>query len=264
MLRGTSATKRRGLAGDARGDLTRGRIFEIERHAVDELPCDPLRGRGSVLPAVRSHQRHLWRFAFDHAGDSILASRNAPEMPVVSTLGSDADHEDKIECRWFHSLRVHPQFGGRSSAIAPFDKSYPRSLAPLVTSPHPAHSGAGVCWTIGERELRLPSNWYHQLGWKGAELAARRMGRAAERMHGGCSGIRLRVGGGSRHGDAESCRRHLPYRWQRGAVEAASPSSTHGPAAPLPDVMPKACKKSTMPKACNNNGGTRHEPCPAL
>ncbi len=35
--------------------------------------------------------------------------------------------------------------------------SYPRSFARRLTSAHPTHSGAGVSWTFGEREQRLPS-----------------------------------------------------------------------------------------------------------
>ena len=165
MLRGTLATNRRDT-GDARSDLARRRVLQVERYAVNTLPSDPLRSERSVLPAVRSHELSFRCFALDHAGEGIFASRNTAEMPAVSTLGSDADHEDNIECRWFHSLRVHPQFGGRLSAITPFDKTYPRSLARPLTSPHPAHSGAGVSWTLGERELRLPSRLV-PISWTG-------------------------------------------------------------------------------------------------
>jgi hypothetical protein len=74
------------------------------------------------------------------------------------------------------------------------------------------------------------------------------MGRAAERVHGGCSGMRLRIGGGCvLAGPDHKGPRLAMARWQRRSGGAASPSSTPRPAAPLPGISSGRSRSLNLP-----------------
>lgn len=151
------------------------------------------------------------------------------------------------------------------------NKSYPRPSVSPLRSPHPAHSGASVSWALVSGSCASPKYWQHQLGWKGAELSSRFDGPGSKRVHGGCSGScrrfqhggfvlvevaswRGRVMPAPIRGDVSGVGRRPAGGGQ--ATKAASPSSTHGPAAPLPESCRRHALKREITLDLRASGAT--------